>query len=86
MRVNVVNNTLGTPITNATFNYQSINSVPPDGWYWVNVPDNAQLCANAPGFQQVCLAVGTGPSTGNYAWFRLPPIPPPPPTNCNCWT
>jgi hypothetical protein len=68
----------GFHITNATFNYGATNNG--NGWYWVAVPANANLCCSAPGYIQYCFNVGTGPNTpGIYAYFNLQPVPTPPP-------
>lgn len=81
-----VANTAGISILNATFNYGAVNNG--NGWYWVPVPVNANLCCQAPGYYQACMNVGTAPNDPNiYAWFRLAAIPaPPPPPHGNCWS
>lgn len=80
-----VANALGAPLHNATFNYGWSNNG--NGWYWVPVPVNQNLCASAPGHYQHCFNVGTAPNDpGVHAWFRLNAIPSPPPTYGNCWS
>lgn len=65
-----VQNGFGAGIWNATFNYSAYNYG--NGWYWVPIPDNAQVCASAPGYLTYCQNVGTAPSEGQwYIWFQL---------------
>lgn len=85
MWVNVFN-TAGTNILNASFNFPASNNG--NGWYWVAVGTNQNLCCSAPGYYTYCMNTGTVPDDPNlYLWYRLEPVPaPPPPPTGNCWS
>lgn len=78
--------TLGTPISNASFNFPTANEG--SGWYWVQVGDYQNVCASAPGYYSTCGNDGTAPDNNSvYMWFKLAAIPtPPPPPYGNCWS
>ena len=69
----------GQSITTATFSVTAYNNG--DGWYLMYIGYGQSFCVGAPGYQTVC------GNTDSYSsmWAALSP-PPPPASNCNCWS
>jgi hypothetical protein len=74
----------GAAILDARFNFDWSNQN--NGWYIVYVGDFQYLCAQAPGYGQVCGNTSNYQDIGDYMWFNICAAPPPPPPNCSCWS
>lgn len=80
----VVDCKTGAAILDARFNFDWENQ--DNGWYWVYVGNSEDLCAQAPGYGQVCANTDSYNDEGLGLRFSICASAPPPPPSCGCWS
>ncbi len=71
----------GQSITTATFSITAYNNG--DGWYYMYIGLGQAFWVGAPGYG----TIWGNTDSHSSMWASLCPYtPPPPPSNCNCWS